>query len=149
MVLLIIATFIPVPEVTFIGFIAIWAFFAVAVIDVVVLGFLLNKKLGEKFGADKVERVRWYSAMRAWQLLAPSPSEASGQARAVPRAREARPQFRQPRFTSPRPERAAVQERRVALHEVGAGIRPFLHVCGPSRRLDRGSGRSLRVRRRG
>jgi hypothetical protein len=68
MVLLIIATFIPVPEVTFIGFIAIWAFFAVALIDVVLLGFRLTKKLGEKFGAERVEKVRWYAAMRALQL---------------------------------------------------------------------------------
>lgn len=68
MVLLIIATFIPVAEVTFIGFIAIWAFFLIAIIDVLVLGFTLNRKLAAKFGADKVERVRWYSAMRAMQL---------------------------------------------------------------------------------
>ena len=47
---------------------ALWAFFAIAVIDVVVLGFILNKKLAAKFGADKVEKVRWYAAMRALQL---------------------------------------------------------------------------------
>ena len=27
-----------------------------------------NKKLAAKFGADKVEKVRWYAAMRALQL---------------------------------------------------------------------------------
>lgn len=68
MVVLIIATFIPIAEVTFIGFIAIWAFFIVAIIDVVLLGFRLTKKLGEKYGADRVERIRWYAAMRAMQL---------------------------------------------------------------------------------
>ena len=32
------------------------------------LGFLLNRKLAAKFGADRVEKVRWYAAMRALQL---------------------------------------------------------------------------------
>jgi len=64
----IILTFFPQPEVQTIGLVALWAFFAVAVIDVVVLGFILNRKLAEKFGAGKVEKVRWYAAMRALQL---------------------------------------------------------------------------------
>jgi hypothetical protein len=64
----IILTFFPQPLVQTIGLFALWAFFGVAVIDVVVLGFILNRKLAEKFGADKVEKVRWYAAMRALQL---------------------------------------------------------------------------------
>jgi hypothetical protein len=64
----ILLTFIPDPAVQSIGILALWAFFLVAVADVVVLGFLLNRKLAAKFGADKVERVRWYAAMRALQL---------------------------------------------------------------------------------
>jgi len=64
----IILTFFPQPEVQTIGLFALWAFFAIAVIDVVVLGFTLNRKLAAKFGADKVEKVRWYAAMRALQL---------------------------------------------------------------------------------
>ena len=64
----ILLTFIPDPAVQTIGNHALWAFFLVAVADVVVLGFLLNRKLAAKFGADKVERVRWYAAMRALQL---------------------------------------------------------------------------------
>jgi len=64
----IILTFFPQPEVQTIGIIALWAFFAIAVIDVVILGFRLNRKLAAKFGADKVEKVRWYAAMRALQL---------------------------------------------------------------------------------
>ena len=64
----IVLTFIPSPEVQYIGILALWAFFAIAVIDVVVLGFILNKKLAAKFGADKVEKVRLYAAMRALQL---------------------------------------------------------------------------------
>jgi hypothetical protein len=64
----IILTFIPNPDVQTIGLLALWAFFALAVIDVVALGFILNRKLAAKFGADRVEKVRWYSAMRALQL---------------------------------------------------------------------------------
>ena len=52
----------------YLGILALWAFFLIAVIDVVILGFILNEKLAAKFGADKVERVRWYAAMRALQL---------------------------------------------------------------------------------
>jgi hypothetical protein len=64
----ILLTFIPNAEVQSIGIVALWAFFLIAVVDVVVLGFLLNRKLAAKFGADKVEKVRWYAAMRALQL---------------------------------------------------------------------------------
>jgi hypothetical protein len=64
----ILLTFIPNAEVQSIGILALWAFFLIAIVDVVVLGFLLNRKLAAKFGADKVERVRWYAAMRALQL---------------------------------------------------------------------------------
>ena len=64
----IVLTFFPQPEVQSIGIVALWAFFAVAVIDVVILGFTLNRKLAAKFGIGKVERIRWYAAMRALQL---------------------------------------------------------------------------------
>ena len=64
----IVLTFFPQPEVQSIGIVALWAFFAVAVIDVVILGFTLNRKLAAKFGTGKVERIRWYAAMRALQL---------------------------------------------------------------------------------
>ena len=47
--------------------IGIWAFFGLAVIDCVILGFTLRRKLTAKFGhADS--GVRWYAAMRALQL---------------------------------------------------------------------------------
>jgi len=64
----IILTFFPQPEVQAIGIVALWAFFLIAILDCVVLGFTLTKKLGEKFGKDRVEKVRWYAAMRALQL---------------------------------------------------------------------------------
>lgn len=68
MFVVILLTFIPSPEVQTYGFLALWAFFIVAVIDSVVLGFTLTRKLAAKYGKDKVEKVRWYAAMRALQL---------------------------------------------------------------------------------
>ncbi|HWH25955.1 MAG TPA: DUF3043 domain-containing protein [Pseudolysinimonas sp.] len=40
----------------------------IVIADGVVLGFTLNRKLAAKFGATKVERIRWYAFMRAIQL---------------------------------------------------------------------------------
>ena len=57
-----------IPSVDVYAILALWAFFIFAVIDCVVLGFVLTKKIEAKFGADKAERVRWYAAMRALQL---------------------------------------------------------------------------------
>jgi hypothetical protein len=48
---------------------AVYAFLIVLILDCVVLGFTLQRKLAAKFGADKVQRgFRWYAAMRAVQL---------------------------------------------------------------------------------
>jgi prepilin signal peptidase PulO-like enzyme (type II secretory pathway) len=68
MFLVIILTFFPQQSLQSIGIIALWAFFIVAIADCVLLGFLVRRKLAAKFGADRVERVRWYAAMRALQL---------------------------------------------------------------------------------
>lgn len=68
MFLVIILTFIPNTEVQLIGIIALWGFFALAVADCIFLGFQVTRRLAAKYGADKVEKVRWYAAMRALQL---------------------------------------------------------------------------------
>ena len=68
MFLVIILTFIPQPEVQSIAIVTLWAFFIVAIGDAIILGFLLRRKLAAKFGAERVEKVRWYAAMRAMQL---------------------------------------------------------------------------------
>ena len=68
MLVVIILTFIPHAEVQSIGIIALWGFFIIAIADALFLGFQVTRKLGEKFGKDKVEKVRWYAAMRALQL---------------------------------------------------------------------------------
>lgn len=64
----IVLTLIPSAQIQYIGILALWAFFLVAVVDVVILGFVLTRKVKEKFGEDKAEKVRWYAAMRALQL---------------------------------------------------------------------------------
>ncbi|MET0725689.1 MAG: DUF3043 domain-containing protein [Leifsonia sp.] len=81
MALVIVLTFIPNYEVQMYGILALWAFFLIAVIDSVILGFKITKRLGAKFGADRVEKVRWYSAMRALQMRfmrLPKPQVARG-----------------------------------------------------------------------
>lgn len=82
MLVVIVLTFFPQPEVQTIGLVALWAFFIVAIADVLILGFILTRKLAAKFGADKVEKVRFYAAMRALQLRAmrmPKPQVKRGQ----------------------------------------------------------------------
>jgi len=47
----------------------LWFFLAVAVIDVLLLGRTVKKRLGAKFGESKIESgVRWYAGVRAMQL---------------------------------------------------------------------------------
>jgi hypothetical protein len=69
LVLVIALTFINSPIFVAIGTYALWAFLIVVVLDIVILGFTLKRKLGAKFGVDKVQRgYRWYAATRAIQL---------------------------------------------------------------------------------
>ncbi|MGG7463105.1 MULTISPECIES: DUF3043 domain-containing protein [unclassified Plantibacter] len=67
MFLVILLTFIPVPEIQVYGMLTLWVFFIIAILDCVFLGFRVRKALAAKFG--EAERgVRWYAAMRALQL---------------------------------------------------------------------------------
>ena len=69
MLIVIILTFLPWPAMQVYGLFALWGFFLIAVIDCVALGFLIQRRIGDKFGKTKVERgLRWYGAMRALQL---------------------------------------------------------------------------------
>ncbi|WP_026851204.1 DUF3043 domain-containing protein [Glaciibacter superstes] len=82
MFLVIILTFFPDRNVQTYGILALWAFFIVAVVDCVILGFLITRKIENKFGKSKAERVRWYAAMRALQLRVmrlPKPQVKRGQ----------------------------------------------------------------------
>jgi Protein of unknown function (DUF3043) len=82
MFLVILLTFFPDPNIQTYGILALWAFFIIAVVDCVVLGFILTRKVQNKFGADRAEKVRWYAAMRALQLRVmrlPKPQVKRGQ----------------------------------------------------------------------
>lgn len=71
MFVVIVISLFPQVEVQFASTIMILFFFIGAILDGIVLGFLIRKKLRERFGADKVEAgVRWYAAMRAFQFRA-------------------------------------------------------------------------------
>ena len=69
MLLVIVLSFLPWAFMQVWGLVALWAFFLIAVLDCVFLGFRVTKKIGDKFGKTKVERgLKWYAAMRALQL---------------------------------------------------------------------------------
>lgn len=68
MFLVILITFFPQEEVQLVGILILWGFFILAVADVILLGFLVTRRIKAKFGEDRAERVRWYAAMRALQL---------------------------------------------------------------------------------
>jgi hypothetical protein len=63
--------------------IGVWAVIIVLIIEGIVVGMLVTRRLGEKFGKDKVERgVRWYAFMRMIQmrvLRLPKPQVKRGQ----------------------------------------------------------------------
>ena len=67
MFLVIILTFMPVPEIQVYGRLTLWVFFIIAIADCFFLGFRVRKALRAKFGQDE-RGVRWYAAMRALQL---------------------------------------------------------------------------------
>ncbi len=70
MVLVILTYFIPNEFVAIYSLAVVWGVLIIVVIDCVFLARRLRKKLAAKFGADKVEKVGWYAAMRAAQLRA-------------------------------------------------------------------------------
>ncbi|MFC4225308.1 DUF3043 domain-containing protein [Lysinibacter cavernae] len=76
-------TFVPIPQVQLYSVLVIWGFLLLAVLDVIIVGFRLKKKLEDKFGADKVQPgYRWYAAMRILQLRVlrlPKPQVKRGQ----------------------------------------------------------------------
>lgn len=68
MLVVLVMTFIP-GVMQLISLFAIWVFVGLAIIDAVILGFILKKKLAAKFGEGQVQPgFRWYAAMRAFQF---------------------------------------------------------------------------------
>ncbi|MER7797656.1 DUF3043 domain-containing protein [Microbacterium sp. NPDC096154] len=69
MILVIIATFIPLQFFQYWSFVALWIFIFVVVGDMIILSTTVKRKAAAKFGKDKLERgLGWYSAMRSVQM---------------------------------------------------------------------------------
>lgn len=68
MFLVIVLMYLPLPEISAYSTVALLGYFALVILDSVVLGFSVRRRLTAKYGEGKVERVRWYAAMRALQL---------------------------------------------------------------------------------
>jgi len=70
------------PQIVEIALIAVWGVILVLVAEGIIVGTILTRKLAAKFGAGKVERVRWYAFMRMIQmrvLRLPKPQVKRGQ----------------------------------------------------------------------
>jgi len=69
MVVVILVSLVPDPTFSFFAFIGLWAFIVIAVIDMVLLGIRVKRKVAAKFGKDRMEKgLGWYAAMRALQM---------------------------------------------------------------------------------
>lgn len=69
MVLVIVMTLIQSPIIQTITLLVLWGFFLLAVIDCLIVGRTVTRKLADKYGAENVRKGnRWYAAMRAMQL---------------------------------------------------------------------------------
>jgi hypothetical protein len=83
MVVVILATFIPVQAVQFYSFVVLWIFILFVVGDMVLTSINVKRAVKEKFGADKMEKgLGWYAAMRTVQmrfLRLPKPQVKRGQ----------------------------------------------------------------------
>ncbi|GAA1695120.1 hypothetical protein GCM10009808_10370 [Microbacterium sediminicola] len=69
MVVVIVATFIPLEFIQFWSFVALWIFILFVIGDMIITSMRAKKGVAEKFGASKVEKgLGWYAAMRSVQM---------------------------------------------------------------------------------
>ncbi len=83
MVLVILATFLPVPALQYYAFVGLWIFIFIVIGDMVITSITVKRAVKRKFGADKMEKgLGWYAAMRTVQmrfLRLPKPQVKRGQ----------------------------------------------------------------------
>ncbi|QKJ19651.1 DUF3043 domain-containing protein [Microbacterium hominis] len=83
MVVVILATFIPVVAVQYWSFVALWIFIFFVIGDMVLTSIRVKQATKARFGADKIEKgLGWYAAMRTIQmrfLRLPKPQVKRGQ----------------------------------------------------------------------
>jgi len=69
MLVIIILTLVDNYEIQIISIIALWGFFILAVMDCVLAGYQVGRRMAAKFGTENVKRgYRWYTAMRCLQM---------------------------------------------------------------------------------
>ncbi|MDQ4212981.1 DUF3043 domain-containing protein [Microbacterium capsulatum] len=69
MVVVIVVSLIPSTAVAYWAFVGLWAYIALAVLDMVWLGVRVNRKIADKFGREHRERgLAWYAGMRSLQM---------------------------------------------------------------------------------
>jgi hypothetical protein len=69
MVLVIVATFVPVLAVQYWSFVVLWIFILFVIGDMIITSIRVKRGAKEKFGADKMEKgLGWYAAMRSIQM---------------------------------------------------------------------------------
>jgi hypothetical protein len=69
MVLVILATLIPVPDFQFWAFIALWIYVLLVIASMIFLSYRVKKAAREKFGESRMEKgLGWYGAMRTVQM---------------------------------------------------------------------------------
>ena len=83
MVLVILATFLPIPALQYYAFVGLWIFIFFVIGDMVITSITVKRAVKRKFGADKMEKgLGWYAAMRTVQmrfLRLPKPQVKRGQ----------------------------------------------------------------------
>ncbi|WP_347978870.1 DUF3043 domain-containing protein [Microbacterium sp. ProA8] len=83
MVLVILATFLPLPAVQYYAFVGLWIFIFFVIGDMVITSITVKRAAKKKFGEGKVEKgLGWYAAMRTVQmrfLRLPKPQVKRGQ----------------------------------------------------------------------
>lgn len=83
MVVVILATFVPLPAVQYYAFIGLWIFILFVIGDMVISSIAVKRAARKKFGVDKLEKgLGWYAAMRSVQmrfLRLPKPQVKRGQ----------------------------------------------------------------------
>lgn len=83
MVLVILATFLPIPALQYYAFVGLWIFIFFVIGDMVLTSIAVKRAVKKKFGEDRLEKgLGWYAAMRTVQmrfLRLPKPQVKRGQ----------------------------------------------------------------------
>lgn len=68
MFVVILLMYFPIPAVQEYSTVALLGYIGLVVLDSVILGQVVQRRVRQRFGTDRAEKVRWYAVMRAAQL---------------------------------------------------------------------------------